>query len=158
MRRAFLILPLALLATVPHAQQRGTRVGFVDVQRAVATLPGSSTYLSLSKKIDADLAKKQARIQQLASRAASSRGAADGQALQRAQRDFLATQKGHQSRLATAFNPLATRINGAVARVARSNGYSVVLDRRVAAQSRLVVYANIQATDLTDAVVKALKK
>ena len=158
MRKAFLILPLALLASVPHAQQRGSRVGFVDVQQAVATLPGSSTYLSLSKKIDADLTKKQKRIQQLASRAAASRSAADQRALQAAQRDLLATQKGHQSRLSTAFKPLASRINSAVASVAKSNGYSVVLDRRVAAQSRLVVYANTQATDLTAAVVKALKK
>lgn len=158
MRKAFLILPLALLTTVPHAQQRKGRVGFVDVQRVVATLPGSSGYLSLSKKVDADLAKKQARIQQLAAKAAATRSAADQQALGHAQRDFLATQKGHQSRLSTAFAPLASKVNAAVASAAKSNGYSVVLDRRIAAQSRLVVYANTQATDLTAAVIKALKK
>ncbi|EYB67905.1 outer membrane chaperone Skp [Deinococcus phoenicis] len=158
MRNAFLILPLALLMTVPHAQQKGKRVGFVDVQQAVTALPGSSTYLNLSKKVDADLKAKQTNLQQLAARAASSRSAADRQALQKAQQSFVSAQQGYQQRLATEFKPLASRINSAVASVAKANGYSVVMDRRVAAQSNLVVYANNQSTDLTAAVVKALKK
>lgn len=158
MRHAFLILPLALLATVPHAQQRASRVGFVDVQQAVATLPGSSTYLSLAKKVDADLAAKQATIQRLAAQAAASPTAANRQAVQKAQQDFLSAQKGYQARLATEFKPLASRLNAAVASVAKRNGYSVVMDRRVAAQSHLVVYANSSATDLTAAVLKVLKK
>ena len=42
-----------------------------------------------------------------------------------------------------------------VARVAKANGYSVVMDRQVAAQTRLIVHANSTA-DLTAAVIKAL--
>ncbi|GAA5531858.1 OmpH family outer membrane protein [Deinococcus aluminii] len=158
MRNAFLILPLALLATVPHAQQRASRVGFVDVQQAVAALPGSSTYLNLTKKLDADLKAKQTNLQNLAAKAASTRSAADQQALQKAQQSFVSAQRDAQKRLEGEFKPLASRINSAVASVAKSNGYSVVMDRRVAAQSNLVVYANNAATDLTAAVVKALKK
>ncbi|WP_034383797.1 OmpH family outer membrane protein [Deinococcus sp. YIM 77859] len=158
MKNAFLILPLALLATVPQAQQKTHRLGFVDVQQAVAALPGSSAYLNLSKKVDADLKARQQNIQTLAAKAASTRSAADRQALQKAQQSFLSAQKGYQQRLSTEFKPLASRINAAVASVARANGYTVVMDRRVAAQTSLVVYANNQDTDLTAAVVKALKK
>ncbi|GAA5511694.1 hypothetical protein Dcar01_00407 [Deinococcus carri] len=158
MRKAFLLLPLALLATVPHAQQKGRRVGFVDVQQAVTALPGNSAYLTLSKKVDNDLKAKQDSIRKLATRAASTRSNADLQALQKAQQSFVSAQKGYQQRLATEFKPLASRINSAVASVAKANGYSVVMDRRVAAQTNLVVYANSPATDLTAAVIKALKK
>lgn len=154
---AFLILPLALLATTPHAQQRKSRVGFVDVQQAVTSLPGSAAYLNLSKSADKDLKAKQDNIQKLATRANKSRSAADRQALAKAQQAFVSAQKGYQGRLATAFKPLATKVNAAIASAAKSNGYTIVLDRRVAAQSKLVVYANTGATDLTPAVVKALK-
>ena len=153
-----LILPVALLLTAPNAQQRKSRVGFVNVQQAVTTLPGSAGYLKLSKSADADLKAKQDNIQKLAAKAAKSRSAADRQALAKAQQSFASAQKGYQQRLQTEFKPLATRLNAAVASAAKSSGFTVVLDRRVAAQSNLVVYANNTATDLTPAVVKLLKK
>jgi len=157
LHRALLILPLALLVTAPQAQQRKSRVGFVDVQQAVTALPGSAAYLKLSKSAEADLKAKQSNIQKLATRANTSRKAADRQALAKAQQAFVSAQRGYQGRLATAFKPLATKVNGAVATAARSNGYTIVLDRRVAAQSKFVVYANTAATDLTPAVIKVLK-
>lgn len=154
----FLILPLALLSTVPHAQQTRSRVGFVDVQQAVAALPGSSAYLTLSKKVDADLSARQANLQKLSAQATRTRSNADRAALQRAQQGFVSAQQGYQGRLATAFQPLASKLNKTVAGVARGSGFTVVLDRRVAAQSKLVIYANTQVTDLTPAVIRALKK
>ena len=158
MKYALLLLPLALLSTVPQAQKSRSRVGFVDVQQAVAALPGSSAYLSLSKRVDTDLSAKRINIQKLSAQAARTRSSSDRAALQRAQQSFLSAQQGYQGRLATAFKPLASRLNTTVAGVARGSGFTVVLDRRVAAQSGLVVYANIGATDLTPAVVRALKK
>lgn len=155
---ALLILPLALLATVPHAQQTRSRVGFVDVQQAVAAMPGSSAYLALSKRVDADLSAKQASLQKLAAQATRTRSTADRVALQKAQQGLVSAQQGYQGRLATAFGPLASKLNSTVAGVARGSGFTVVLDRRVAAQSKLVIYANTQVTDLTPAVVRALKK
>ena len=155
---ALLLLPLALLATVPQAQQTRSRVGFVDVQQAVVALPGSSAYLALSKRVDADLSAKQANLQKLAAQATRTRSNADRLALQKAQQSFVSAQQGYQGRLATAFRPLAGKLNTTVAGVARGSGFTVVLDRRVAAQSSLVVYANTQVTDLTPAVVRALRK
>lgn len=158
MKPLLLILPLALIATVPHAQQARSRAGFVDVQQLVAALPGSANYLSLSKKADADLVAKQKNLQQLATRAGTSRSAADRQALQKAQQAYASAQQSYQGRLNKEFTPLAGRINSAVASVAKSTGFTVVFDRRVAAQSKVVVYANLASTDLTPAVLKALKK
>ncbi|GGL83728.1 hypothetical protein GCM10010840_21930 [Deinococcus aerolatus] len=151
-----LLLPLALLATVPHAQSARNRVGLVDVQAAVKALPASKAYLDLSARVDADLEGKRQKIDALAARAAATASAADRKALLDAQQAYNSAQTGYQGRLTTAFQPVSVKLNAAVAKVARANGYSVVMDRQVAAQTRLIVYANSTA-DLTAAVIKALK-
>lgn len=156
-KKIFVLFPLALLLTVPHAQQKKSRVAFVNVPQLVSALPNSSAYLTLRKNVDADLTKRQASIRTLLTKAQSSPTAANRNALTKAQKDYAAAQKGYQSRLANAFKPLASKLDSAIATAAKANGYSVVLDRQVAARSGLVVYAN-PATDLTQAVLKNLKK
>ncbi|MDB5046328.1 MAG: outer rane chaperone OmpH [Deinococcus sp.] len=153
----FLLLPFALMVTVPHAQQSRSRVGFVNVQAAVKAMPNSAAYLKLDASVTADLSAKAKNIQALAAKAASSRSAADRQALVKAQQALQTTQTGYQSRLNTAFAPLATKLNATVAKVAKTSGFTVVFDQSVAAKTGLVVYANTQTTDLTAAVIKALK-
>lgn len=154
----FLILfPLALLATVPQAQTPKNRVGLIDVQAAVRAMPASKAYLDLSARVDADLKDKRSKIDALAAKAGASGSAADRKALLDAQQAYNTAQSGYTGRIATAFQPLAVKVNAAVAQVAKSNGYSVVMDRQIAAQNRLVVYANASTTDLTPAVIKALK-
>ncbi|GGK32411.1 hypothetical protein GCM10008955_27910 [Deinococcus malanensis] len=157
MTRVLILLPLALLATVPHAQQSKSRVAFVNVQAAVKAMPGSASYLQLVTKTDADLIAKQKNIQSLASKASASNTAANRQALNNARQAYTKTQTQYAQQVAEAFKPLASKLNSTIARVAKANGYSVVLDQRVAAQTNLVVYANDSATNLTNAVVKALK-
>lgn len=157
MKKLLILLPLALLATAPHAQQAKNRVGFVNVQAAVKALPNSKAYLDLTAKIDADLKARQKNLQTLSAKAASTRASADVQALNKAQQSYATAQNSYQQQLNKAFAPLATKLNATVAKVAKANGYTVVLDPRVAAQSRLVVYANSATTDLTAAVIKALK-
>lgn len=157
MKNFFVLLPLALLLTVPHAQQKKSRVAFVNVSQLVAALPSSSSYLTLSKNADADLAKRQAALRTLLAKAQSSPTAANRAALTKAQKDYAAAQKGYQSRLASAFKPLASKLDSAIAATAKANGFSVVLDRQVAARTSLVVYAN-PTTDLTQAVLKKIKK
>ncbi|MBB6016518.1 OmpH family outer membrane protein [Deinococcus radiopugnans] len=157
MNKFLILLPLALLATVPHAQGAKNRLGLVDVQAAVKALPASKAYLDLSARVDADLKARRGKIDELAGKAASSGSAADRKALLDAQQAYNSTQTAYRGRIATAFEPVAAKLNAAVAKVAKANGYSVVMDQRVAAQNRLVIYANASATDLTAAVIKALK-
>lgn len=155
-RKLLLLLPLALLATVPRAATSKTRVGFVNVQAAVKAMPNSKTYLDLTTKLDADLQAKQKNLQTLVGKANSTRAAADIQAAQKAQQAYASAQTNAQQQLNKAFQPLASKVNAAIAKTARANGFSVVLDQRSAGQSGLVVYA-AQDTDLTSAVLKNLK-
>lgn len=153
-----LTAPLFLLATTPQAQQKRARVGFVDVEQVVAAVPGSASYLDLRKRVNADLEKRQRSIQDLSARAARTKSAADRNALASAQQSFVSAQKNYQGRLAAAFKPVSSRVDGAIANVAKGSGFTVVFDKQVAARSGLVVYANIAATDLTPAVLKVIKK
>lgn len=157
MNKVLILFPLALLATVPHAQGARNRLGLVDVQAAVKALPASKAYLDLSARVDADLKAKRGQIDELAARAVATGSAADRKTLLDAQGAYNSAQSGYRKRIATAFQPVAAKLNAAVAQVARANGYSVVMDQQVAAQNRLVIYANSSATDLTAAVIKALK-
>ncbi|WP_424951900.1 OmpH family outer membrane protein [Deinococcus sp.] len=152
------LAPLALLAVQPHAQQSKTRLGIVNVQSVVAALPGGSGFVSLSRKADTDVQAQAKSVQALLSKArAAGASAADKNAYTAAAKKYQVSAQGYQKQLQTAFAPLATRVNAAVASVARASGYSVVIDARVASQNRLVIYANAKATDLTAAVAARLK-
>ncbi|MCD0158190.1 OmpH family outer membrane protein [Deinococcus sp. 6GRE01] len=154
MNRFMLLLPLALLTTVPHAQQSKNRVGILNVQTVVKAMPGAQAYLDLNARASSDLAAKQKNIQALAAKAST---AADRAALTKAQQAYAAARTDYAKRIDAAFKPLGTKMNAAVAKVARANGYTVVLDERVAAQTSLIVYANEGATNLNNAVLKELK-
>ncbi|GGR84152.1 OmpH family outer membrane protein [Deinococcus sedimenti] len=155
MNRFLILAPLALLATVPHAQQSKNRVGVVNVQNVIKSMSGSKTYTDLTAKSNADLKARQTSIQSLAAKA--SRGsAADKAALTKAQQDYAKTRDSYIKQIETAFKPLATKVNSAVAKVAKTNGYSIVIDANVANDTNLIVHANT-AVDLTQAVLKEVK-
>ncbi|GGN29461.1 OmpH family outer membrane protein [Deinococcus daejeonensis] len=155
MNRFLILAPLALLATVPHAQQSKNRVGVVNVQNVIKNMSGSKTYLDLNTKSSADLKARQATLQTLAGKAAKGT-AADKAALTKAQQDYAKVRDGYVKQIETAFKPLATKVNTAVAKVAKTNGYSIVLDANVANATNLIVHANT-AVDLTQAVLKEVK-
>lgn len=155
MNRFLTLLPLALLATVPHAQQSKNRVGLVNVQSVIKSMSGSKTYLDLNAKSSSDLKARQAALQTLATKAA--RGSAtDKAALTKAQQDYAKARDSYVKQIEAAFKPLATKLNTAVAKVAKTNGYSIVMDASVAAQTSLIVHAN-PGVDLTQAVIKEVK-
>lgn len=157
MKRLFLLLPMALLLTAPQAQSGKGRLGFVNVPQLVAAMPGGANYTALRKKADTDLGQQQKNLQTLLVKVNGSPTAANKAAVTKAQQTFAKAQKNYQTQIAAAFKPLATKLNSAIAKTAKANGYSVVLDRQVAATTRLVVYAN-SSTDLTAAVMKEIKK
>ncbi|WP_291429382.1 OmpH family outer membrane protein [Deinococcus sp.] len=154
MNKFMMILPLALLTTVPHAQQSRSRVGTLNVQTVIKAMPGSKPYLDLNAKATADLGARQKALQALA---AKSNTTANRAALTKAQQAYAAARTSYAKRIDGAFQPLSKKINAAVAKVARANGYTVVLDEKVAAQTRLAVYVNQAATSLNTAVIKELK-
>ncbi|GHF49192.1 outer membrane protein [Deinococcus metalli] len=156
MNRILILLPLALLATVPRAQQPKPRVAFVNVDTLVKAMPNNAAYVKVMTQADTDLKAKRAAIQTLAAKASASGSAADRQAVTKAQQAYTTLQADYTKKLQTAFAPLSTKLNAAVAQAAKANGFAIVMDEKVAAQTQLVLYAD-KGTSLTAAVQKLLK-
>ncbi|WP_295815433.1 OmpH family outer membrane protein [uncultured Deinococcus sp.] len=156
MNRILMLLPLALLATVPHAQQPKSRVAFVNVDTLVRAMPNSAAYTKAMTQAETDLKARRASLQTLLAKASSSGSAADRQAATKAQQAYATVQADHTKKIQAAFAPLSTRLNAAVAQAAKANGFTVVMDEKVAAQTSLVLYAD-KSTSLTAAVQKLLK-
>jgi len=153
-----LLTPFALLLTAPQAATGGTKLGIVNVQRVLAATPGGASVAQLRKQADTDLGAQAKKIQQLQAKISNGGTATDRQNLELAMKSYQAAQQRYQKQLADKFKPVAGVVNSAVERAAKANGYSLVLDYAVAQQSGLVIYADNKSTDLTDAVIKQLKK
>lgn len=154
-------LPAAavLLVTTPHAQKSGSKVGIVNVQQVLAAAPGGAGLASLRKQVDADLKKQADGIRALQQKVATGGATpADRQALQTALQTYNAAGQRYQKQLQERFAPVSKTVNGAVSAAAKAQGYNLVLDYTIAQQSGLVIYADVKNTDLTQAVIKQLKK
>lgn len=87
-----------------------------------------------------------------------------GQATAKERQDYEALMKTYQDTLKRwqerqnpVLKPILEEVDQAIAKVAKAQGFAVVMSRQVAAQSGLVVYAD-EETDLTQAVIRELKR
>ena len=92
--------------------------------------------------------------QKVRSGQASAKERQDYEALVKTYQDTL---KKWQNRQNTVLKPILEDVDRAIAKVAKAQGFTVVMSRQVAAQSGLVVYAD-EDTDLTQAVIRELKR
>ena len=151
---AVLITSLAGAATISAG-----KIGLVDVQKVIGVTKNGSAFAALDKKANDDLAAQAKTIQALQTKLSGNKAApADQQALAKAQGAYQTSSKNYDAQRQKVFAPVASAVNTAVAAAAKAQGYTVVLDKRKAASSGIVIYVNAQATDLTAAVQKAVKK
>ena len=54
--------------------------------------------------------------------------------------------------------PITKEVDAAVNKVAKAQGFVLVMDRAIASSSGLVIYADQDGTDLTDEVIAEVKK
>lgn len=158
MKKLLLLAPLALFALQPHAQTSKYRVGIVNVQTVVKSMPGSASFLAVSQKADTALQAQAKTVAALQTKAtARTATPADRAAYSAAVQKYQSDSQSYDKQVKAAFAPLSSRVNAAVASTAKANGYSVILDQRVAATTKLVIYANLKSTDLTAAVTAKIK-
>ncbi len=135
------------------------KLGLVDVQKIIGVTKSGPSFAALEKKADADLAAQAQTIQELQAKVSAGRAsAAERQTLSKAQTTYQAAAKTYADQRQKAFAPVASSVNAAVAAAAKAQGYTVVFDKRKAASSGVIIYANTQSTDLTAAVQKVIKK
>lgn len=163
MKRFPLALGLGLLLallTPFMAQNRTTpaRIGFVDADALVQAHKDYPKVKDLQDQARKELAPLEEKIkpldQKVRSGQASAKERQDYDALVKAYQETL---KRWQDRQNQALKPILEDVDQAIAKVAKAQGFSVVMSRQVAAQSGLVVYAD-EDTDLTQAVIRELKR
>lgn len=153
------LAPVALIAAfglgtlAPHAQTTAQKVGFVDVDALFAAHPANKDVIALRDSLNKDAALTDT-VNKL--RAIDAKGA-NATAAEKQQRDtLLATYNAKVKPLNDKTSQVETAIDKALGDYAKSNGFSVVMDRAVAAQSGLVIYAD-PGTDVTEAVKRTVR-
>ncbi len=157
---AALLLALGALLTPMWAQNRNvaTRVGFVDADALVQAHPDYKKVQDLQAQARKELAPLEEKLkpldQKIRSGQATAKERQDYEALLKTYQDTL---KKWQDRQNPVLKPILEEVDQALAKVAKAQGFAVVMSRQVAAQSGLVVYAD-EDTDLTQAVIRELRK
>ncbi len=157
---ALLLLALGALLSPMLAQNKNvaTRVGFVDADALVQAHPDYKKVQELQAQARKELAPLEERLKPLDQKVRSGQATAkerqDYEALMKTYQDTL---KRWQDRQNPMLKPILEEVDQAIAKVAKAQGFAVVMSRQVAAQSGLVVYAD-EDTDLTQAVIRELRR
>jgi|SRR5690606_1766344 len=148
---------IGLLASSLGAQDRQTRVVFVDSQAALLSHPSGATIEDLQQRAEAEVNDLVASLTALDQRLAAGEtlSAADNERYQALQTSLNAVQTRYRDEIAAAAAPAVTAVNGIIKQLAEENGYTVVMDRVEAANLRLVVYAD-EDLDITPMVIERL--
>jgi outer membrane protein len=155
------LAPLAIVAAfglgtlAPHAQTAPQKIGFVDVQKLLVSHSSNAEIEAIQKKASTELDAINKQIQAIDVKGAAVT-ATDKQNREALVKTGQAKAAEYDKQLAPKVAVVETAVDAAIDKVAKANGFGVIMDRNVAKNSGLVVYAD-PAAEMTDAAVKALK-
>jgi outer membrane protein len=155
------LVAVALTAafTLPNAQSKATKIGFVNAQKVLECHPDGKGVIAQRKKAEDELKPIQAQIQALQAKLQQNTAtAAERQQYDVLAKSYQARAKQLQDKFDKLLSPITKDVDVAVGKVAKVQGYVVVMDRLIASQSGLVIYADPEGTDLTDDVCAEVKK
>ncbi len=149
---------IALFATNLTAQQRPTKVVYVDSQAAIRAHPSGDQIENLRQQAATEVQDLTNSLAELEQKAASGQQlSADETDRYRAlQSTLAAVQNRYLNDINAAAEPAVTAVNEIIAQLAQENGYTLVLDAVEAANLRLVVYADADL-DITPLVIERVE-
>jgi len=157
----FVLLILSLfLGGSLVAQNRPTpnRIGYVDAERVVQAHKDFKKVQEIRNQAERELKPIRDQLQPLEAKLRA------GNATAKEQQDYRVLAQSLQEagkkwsdRANAALKPITEEIDQVIARVAQQQGFAIILDKKVAATSGLVVYA-AEELEITDAVIRALPK
>lgn len=157
MRPALLTLTL-LLAGSGLAASASTRIGFIDVDKVKAQHPSYKVISQLEKEASKSLDPIRKKMVDLQNKVGKSKPTSTQEKqFKDLQAQYNTNLEKYQKQLKPKLDAMAKSIDAAVKKVAQAQGFQIVMNKTVAAASGLVVYADEKSTDLTAAVIKALK-
>ncbi|GGK32408.1 cationic outer membrane protein OmpH [Deinococcus malanensis] len=158
---AKVLAPLAVVAAfglgtvTPNAQTPAQKIGFVDVAKLITSHSGNKDIQDIQKKADAELGELDKQIKAIDAKGANATPTDKDKRTQLIS-TIQAKAKAYDAQLQPKVSVVEKAVDTAIGATAKSNGFSIVMDRNVAARSGLVVYAD-DNTDLTAAAAKAVK-
>ncbi len=154
MLAALLLSGLLVAQTPPSAN----KIGYLNARAVVEAHPQFARVKEVQTKAEAELKPLQEQVQAL--EAKLRQGSATTQEQQdyrTAVQNLETTRQKWSEQQGSVLRPITEDIDKVIGRVAKEQGFAIVLDQEVAASSGLVVYA-AQELDLTQAIMRALPK
>ncbi len=152
-------IALTAAFTVPMAQTKATRIGFVNAQVVLQNHPQGAKVLEAQKKAQTELKELSDKIQVLQTKITNGTAtAAEKQQYETLVKTGQARSAQLKTQIDKLLEPITKQVDTAVAKVAKAQGFVLVMDKAIAAQSGLVIYADPEGTDLSDEVIKEVKK
>lgn len=161
------IFGLAVLAVVAvataqlSAQDQTARIAFVDSQAAINAHPAGQKAADLQKQAQTDISDVRSKLDELASKARGGQQLtpSESERYQTLLSTLDALQKRYQQDISDAAQPAVEAVDKAIKQLAQENGYTVVMDSRVAGSggTNLVVYAD-PSLDITPQVIDLVKQ
>ncbi len=150
-----LITAFGLGTLAPHAQTAPQKVGFVNVDTLFAAHPADKDVKTLQTKFQGELADLDSKIKAIDAKGAAAT-AAEKDSRKTMVDTYNAKLKDYDTQMKAKAGPVETSVDNAIGAYAKANGFSIIMDRSVAQQSGLVVYADT-STDVTEGVKKNVK-
>lgn len=152
---AGLFLSSLLVAQTPSAADK---IGYLNARAVVEAHPQFAKVKELQSKAEAELEPLRTQVQSLEAKLRSGNATSqEQQAYRTAVQSLEAAGQKWGEQQNTALRSITEDIDKIIGRIAKEQGFAIVLEQEVAASSGLVVYA-AQELDLTQAVVRALAK
>ena len=152
-----LLFPLA----VANAQDAAAplSIAFVQTSKLLAAHPAGKAAETLTQQARAELQQIATGLQPLIDKSSSGQQLTpeERNTLELSQRTYQETQARYQQEIQAAAQPATKEINEIVTKIAEANGYTLVLNRELAATSSLVVYGAPNVPDITQEVIKEIQ-
>lgn len=157
----FVVMLLSLLlggSLIAQNRTTPTRIGYVDAEKVVQAHKDFKKVQDIRNQAERELKPLRDQLQPLEAKLrAGNATAKDQQDYRVLAQSLQEAGKKWSDRASAALKPITEEIDQVIARVAQQQGFAMILDKKVAATSGLVVYA-ADELEITDAVIKALPK
>lgn len=155
----FAFLSLFSLASAQEAASAPLSIAFVQTSQVLAAHPAGQAAAELTEQARAELQEIATTLQPLVAKANSGQQlTADEQnTLELSQRTYQETQQRYQQEIEAAAQPAEAQINEIISQIAEEAGYTLVLNRELAATSQLVVYGAESIPDITEEAIARIQ-
>jgi len=155
-----LLAPLVLafsFLTLGAAQELS--IAFIRTSEVLAAHPAGQEAAELTEQARAELEEIATTLQPLIAKANSGEQLTpeEQNTLELSQRTYQETQGRYQQEIQAAAAPAEEAINTIIQEVAQEGGYTLVLNRELAATSSLIVYGDPSIPDITEEVIARIE-